>query len=221
MKLLEKIDLTDKIVTGDAIFSQRKITSKIVEDGGNYLFPVKGNQSDLQEEITTEFNEPVSPLKEWQAPPEAGHGRIEQRKIAILPVEVLSEYIRERWPSAQSIARIDRKREHVRKGRITGTENETVWLITSFENPEPNRVLALNRAHWGIEIMHRDKEVTLGEDQYTNRIDHAPRNIFTVLSAARTVLKRIHKSPTGAIELVQNNRSKAIRILTNQEIGVL
>jgi hypothetical protein len=26
--------------------------------------------------------------------------------------------------------------------------------------------------------MHRDKDVTMGEDRYTNRSDHAPRNIF-------------------------------------------
>ena len=98
-------------------------------------------------------------------------------------------------------------------GRITNTENETVRLITSLENPDPKMVLALNRAHQGIESMHRDKDVTLGEDQYTNRLDHAPRNIFTILSAARTVLKGIHKSTTRAIEMAQDDRSKVISIL--------
>ena len=101
-----------------------------------------------------------------------------------------------------------RKREHVRKGRITNTENETVWLITSLKNPDPNKVLALNRGHWGIEIMHLDKDVTLGEDQYTDRLDHAPRNIFTRRGAARTVLKGISKSPTRAIEIVQDTETK-------------
>ena len=58
---------------------------------------MKGSQPGLQEEITTAFNEPVFPINEWQAPPEADHGRIEQRQIVILPAEALSEYIRERW----------------------------------------------------------------------------------------------------------------------------
>ena len=40
MKLLDKLNLTDKIFTGDAMFCQREITLKIVEDGGNYLLPV-------------------------------------------------------------------------------------------------------------------------------------------------------------------------------------
>jgi hypothetical protein len=29
------------------------------------------------------------------------------------------------------------------------------------------------RPHWGIEIMHRNKDVILGEDGYTNRFGNA------------------------------------------------
>ena len=36
------------------------------------------------------------------------------------------------------------------------------------------------RDHWRIEIMHRNKDVILGEDGYTNCCDNAPRNIFCV-----------------------------------------
>lgn len=53
----------------------------------------------------------------------------------------------------------------------------------------------------------------MGEDRYTNRSNHAPRNIFTLTSAAITLLKRISKSPTRAIELVQDNRSKAVALI--------
>ena len=61
--------------------------------------------------------------------------------------------------------------------------------------------------------MHRDKDVCLGEDGYTNRKDHAPRNVFTLISAARTLLKRINTSPTKAIKIIQNDRNHALRIL--------
>lgn len=75
------------------------------------------------------------------------------------------------------------------------TEVETTYLISSLNEPRPETLLCLNRAHWQIEIMHRDKDACLGEDGYTNRKDNAPRNIFTLLSVARTVLKRINTSP--------------------------
>ena len=59
MRLLEKINLEGMIVTGDAIFCQKTITSRIAEAGGDYVLPVKRNQKVLHEEITTAFNEPV------------------------------------------------------------------------------------------------------------------------------------------------------------------
>ena len=61
LKLLDRIDLKDKIVTGDAIFCQKVITEKIVERGGDYVFPVKKNQKNLLDDIQTAFNQPVFP----------------------------------------------------------------------------------------------------------------------------------------------------------------
>ena len=61
LNLLERLDLKGKIVTGDAIFCQKSITAKIVEKGGDYVFPVKDNQKTLRENIQTAFNEPVFP----------------------------------------------------------------------------------------------------------------------------------------------------------------
>ena len=41
MRLLEKIDLENVIVTGDAMFCQKTITDQIVKKGGDYVLPVK------------------------------------------------------------------------------------------------------------------------------------------------------------------------------------
>jgi hypothetical protein len=64
LKLLEELDLTDKVVTGDAMFCQHHITDKIVAKGGDYVFPVKKNQKRLHENIETAFKEPVFPPQE-------------------------------------------------------------------------------------------------------------------------------------------------------------
>ena len=61
LKLLERLDLTGKIITGDAIFCQKSIATKIVDRGGDYIFPVKDNQKTLRQDIETAFNEPVFP----------------------------------------------------------------------------------------------------------------------------------------------------------------
>jgi len=103
-RMVEKIDLEVLIVTGDAIFWQKTITSRIVGKGGDYVVPVKRNQKDLHEEIATAFNEPFFPRAQWQEQPQAGHGRIDQRNIELLPADALGEYRRNAWPTIRAIA---------------------------------------------------------------------------------------------------------------------
>ena len=59
LKLLDQLDLKDKIVTGDAMFCQKSIVAKIAEKGGGYVFPVKDNPKNLRENIATAFDEQV------------------------------------------------------------------------------------------------------------------------------------------------------------------
>ena len=61
LRLIDQLDLTGKIVTGDALFCQKTITSKVVGKGGDDVLPVKGNRKDLRDEIETAFTEPVFP----------------------------------------------------------------------------------------------------------------------------------------------------------------
>lgn len=69
LKLLQKLDLRGKVVTGDAKFCQKTICKTITDGGGDYVFTVKGNQKDLKDNIETAFNEPVFP------PPQLGSPR--------------------------------------------------------------------------------------------------------------------------------------------------
>ncbi len=64
LRLLDRLDLKNKIVTGDAIFRQKSMTRKIVESGGDYLFPIKDNQRILRENVETAFKEPIFPPRE-------------------------------------------------------------------------------------------------------------------------------------------------------------
>ncbi|MCA1775819.1 MAG: hypothetical protein LC676_09485 [Loktanella sp.] len=60
--------------------------------------------------------------------------------------------------------------------------------------------------------MRRNKDVCLGEDDNTNRKDHAPRIVVTLVTAARTLLKRISTLPTKVIEIIENDRNHVLRI---------
>ncbi len=83
---------------------------------------------------------------------------------------------------------------------------QKVSIFTDDGQASPQVLLMFNRQHWGIEIMHRHKDVTLGEDGYTNR------NVFTILCFVFKILKSVSSSPTRAIERFQDDRNRAIRL---------
>lgn len=52
---LASLDLTGKLVSADAMHTQRAFCAQIVEAGGDYLFPVKENQPRLYQDIQQLF----------------------------------------------------------------------------------------------------------------------------------------------------------------------
>ena len=62
LKLIKEIDLEDAVVTGDAIFCQKRLSRAILEGGGDYVFPVKENQPELKADIAAALADPSSPL---------------------------------------------------------------------------------------------------------------------------------------------------------------
>jgi hypothetical protein len=64
LRLLERLDLKGKVVTGDAIFCQKSITAKIAERCGDYVLPIKDNQKTLRENVEKAFDAPTFPPRE-------------------------------------------------------------------------------------------------------------------------------------------------------------
>jgi DDE family transposase len=55
LELLGILPLKNRVVLGDAMFCQRDMCEKIIEEGGDYLFTVKGNQQGLERDIAAGF----------------------------------------------------------------------------------------------------------------------------------------------------------------------
>lgn len=55
LELLGLIDVTDKVITGDAMFCQRDLAGEILEQGGDYLWVVKDNQQRLKTDVAAGF----------------------------------------------------------------------------------------------------------------------------------------------------------------------
>lgn len=73
----------DRIVTADAMHTQRAMCADLIRFAGHYVLFAKGNQPTLYEDIRTFFTDPQADEGEWEEEYQwsKGHGRLEQRRI--------------------------------------------------------------------------------------------------------------------------------------------
>ena len=72
----------------------------------------------------------------------------------------------------------------------------------------PRALLGVNRDHWRIEIMHRNSDVILGEDGFTDRCDSAPRKTSLPSPASiLKILKSVAPAPTRPSSTFQDART--------------
>jgi Transposase DDE domain len=55
-QVLAQVPLAGRVVTGDALLTQREVCEQIVAAGGDYLFPVEENQPALRESLARAFS---------------------------------------------------------------------------------------------------------------------------------------------------------------------
>jgi len=170
-KALECVEISQKVVTGDAIHTQKALSAQIVRQGGDYVFPVKENQLSLYKNIQQLFA-PEYPKAgfgkietDFQTIEKVnkGHGRLEKRILTTS--EMLNSY--STWPGLAQVYRLERQFQWWRSGRCYRTSCEVEFGITSLSRAKatPDRLLCFRRDHWGIEIgLHYRRDVTFKED---------------------------------------------------------
>jgi predicted transposase YbfD/YdcC len=212
-KILDKMKVEDKIVTGDAMFAQESLSEKIVKSKGNYLFKVKKNQKRIVDDIDQEFyyNQQKKLAKStFDAAPIKAHGRIDSRSIEV--IEISDKYFGG-WQNIKQIARIKRTYYTLR----TKTEkSELHHIITSLDSTKasPEDLLNLSVNHWSIENkLHRTRDINFQEDM-CNIISHkSQQNNAAMRNLAIFLLNKINSSISYAIEAVSYNIQLAFSIL--------
>ena len=170
--VLRQLVLRDRVVTMDALLTQRHVAQTIVDEGGDYVMIVKDNQPQLRADIELVFAlPPAGDRQETARTVDIGHGRIEQRNITTS--EALVGY--SDWPGLAQVFELGR---HVITQKTTEERVEVVYGVTSL-NPErgtPERLLDLVRGHWQIENKsHWVRDVTFDEDRSQVRCGNIPQ----------------------------------------------
>jgi predicted transposase YbfD/YdcC len=187
-ELLRVLDLEGALVTIDAAGCQKEIAAQIVEQGGDYLLAVKGNQPSLREAVAAAFGALAEAEFEGirhstHASEEGGHGRHEERYVTVIPSP---EGLPEGWRGVKAAVLVCRERQEG-EGKRSCTVH---YYITSLK-AGAKTLGRLIRGHWGVENgLHWVLDTAFGEDGNKTREGHAGANLGLIRRVALSLLKQ-------------------------------
>jgi predicted transposase YbfD/YdcC len=198
-KLLKLLDISGCIITIDAIGTQTKIAKQIIDQGADYVLPVKENQANLLEDITLFFQLAAQDGfakvgHTYHRTVDNNHGRMEIRECWAIDGAENLDFLRGAadWPGLQTIAMIRSERHLNQK-----TSVEVRYFITSLAN-DARQILTAKRAHWGIEnSLHWVLDVAFREDDSRVRQGHADQNLAILRHMALNLLKQERTAKGG------------------------
>ena len=177
--LLGTMDLTEMIVTADALHTQTATASFITDHGADFVFTVKKNQPTLHKQITAL---PWTQIPVGCTTTDVGHGRRVTRTVKAIETPAWIGF-----PGARQVLQV--RRTTTRQGKRTV---EVAYLICSKTmcQAQPAVVAGWVQHHWGIENrLHWVRDVTFDEDRCRVRTGHGAELMATLRNLAISLLR--------------------------------
>ena len=203
-KLLKAFDVAGKVVTTDALLTQRTFCKEVREHQAHYALPVKENQKQMFNDIRELFK----PLAEADTPDiqarrfqnlhsekgahldthtdvETSHGFTTTRTLTASTL--LTDYIN--WPGIAQVYQYQSQRKNTKTGQITFQKQYGISSL-SPKVASAEDLLTLRREHWTIENkVHWVRDTVLGEDASQARTGSLPQVIAALRNTALSVLR--------------------------------
>ena len=195
--VLDAIEIAGKTISADALLTQRKLASYLVQRQAHYHFTVKGNQSALLEAIALLFKTRATPDHVDVSPPD--HGRIETRRIWCSTA--LNAYLD--FPHVGQAFMIEREVFHKKTATLT-IEHALGITSQTPQQADARRVLLTNRGHWVIEnSCHYVIDWNFHEDRSRIRTGNGPSNVTRLRRFAVGVIKCVSDGKTSVAETMR------------------
>jgi predicted transposase YbfD/YdcC len=204
--LLTPLELTDHVVSADAMQTQRGHARWLRETkNAHFVFPVLDNQPTLFDRLDA-LNWADAPVTAWSV--DDDRGRHELRTIQVLPAPPDLNF-----PHVAQVFLIERT--VTAKGKTTYQAMLYVTSLTA-EQADPADLLAYVRQHWQIEVLHWVRDVTFREDASRIRTGNAPRVMATLRNVSISLLRI--SDTTNIAAALRHNARKNRRILKLLEL---
>ena len=183
-----------RVITGDALFTQRALCRQIREAGSHYVLVVKENQPTLRTQVEAQLGAVTKEEAQAQQRRSAwtvneGHGRVENR--VLLLAAVTADQVD--WPGVAQVFYLERRRYHpARAAKPAQESHEAVYGITSLavEEAGAETVLRLQRGHWSIEVQrHWVLDTFFREDERRVRDGKVARGVAALRRGALNLLR--------------------------------
>lgn len=201
-ELLRTLDLKSCVVTIDAMGAQTKITKQIIEQEGDYVISLKGNQGNLNDEVRQLFEDAEKNgydhlEHDSHITVDGDHGRVETRRCVV--TNDTDWYAnKSKWAGLNTFAMIESTRDLGNK-----IENDTRFFISSLPM-DAEKLLRVARQHWAVENnLHWCLDIAFREDECRIRKDNAPENL--------AILRRF------ALNLIKNDPSRKVGIKASRK----
>ena len=158
-----------RVVTADAMPTQRRTARAVTAAGGDHVPTLKGNQGALYEDAKPYSDDPARDGN-WPCyqDVDGGHGRIGTRSAGVAH-DIGRLQQRHRRPGPAAVGKVVPTR-----GTGAGTTTGIRHRITGAE-PSPQRFRRTVRSRWAIgNPPHRVSDVTMNGDRRRNRTGHGP-----------------------------------------------
>lgn len=203
-KLLGLLELKGCIVTIDAMGCQRAIAEQIIDQQGDYVLGLKGNQGSLHEAVndffrTAEAAGYAGVSYAYEEELDKDHGRLEIRRYWITE-ELRSLPRTELWKGLRSIGLVER--ECFEGDRRTVERRHFINSIAA----DAKRFAHAVRGHWGVENrLHWRLDVVMGDDASRIRKGNAP----AIMTSIRHFCLNLFEREPSSLSLAKKRRKAA------------
>lgn len=228
-ELIKKLDLTNCILTADALNTQKETVSAIKEAKGDYVLALKKNQKTFYKDVK-DYLDDLEVLRELEKENyveevEKSHSKIITRRYYMTSKISWLEN-KDKWEKLKSIGGEKKTIESIQTGEII---KENRYFIISFKDDIHSFADAV-RKHWGVENnLHAPPDIVFKEDANKTLEKNGARNLGILKRICLAVLKFVQTYYNLSLNKIrfllsidfENEIEKVFKLLNTDDIAKL